>query len=218
MTFVLVSFFADVERAQAQTIKCKANPAQSIKVIVTTSPVKKDSSKSEQQLQNFKIDTINPYGEESVTEIGGLMSGGLQFKSAMNIAWETDGRSSCYWFDNIKMTLHIDPTIYIANKHPQGSCRYRAILEHEYKHVKADQDVAVYWRPRLEAYLKQKVAQMGTVGPYSNARQNEVRREMTEFISTAMKQASDKVNQDRIKRQQAIDNRDEYDRVNAKCR
>ena len=215
---VLATFGLNVESAYAQTLTCKNQPLQNIKVIVTTNPIKKDNSKSEAQLQRFKIDTINPYGDEAVTEIGGLMSGGLQFKSAMNIAWETDGRQSCYWFDNIEMTLHIDPTIYIANKHRPGSCRYDAILQHEYKHVKADQDVAIYWRPRVEAYLKNKVASLGAVGPYPNAQQNEVRAQMTKFVAEAMKQASEKVNADRFKRQQAIDNRAEYDRVNALCR
>ncbi len=218
MSLVLAIFASDVERADAQTLKCKTQPSQNIRVIVTTNPIKKDNSKSELQLQSFKIDTINPYGTDSITEIGGLMSGGLQFKSAMNIAWETDGRTSCFWFDNIEMTLHIDPTIYIANKHRPNTCRYNAILQHEYKHVKADQDVAVFWRPKIEAYLKQRVVSLGKVGPYSNARQAEVRRTMTEYIAKAMKDASEKVNEDRFKRQQTIDNKAEYDLVNAKCR
>lgn len=185
--------------------------------MVTTNPVKTDNGKSVSELKNFKIDTINPYGESALTEVGGLMSGGLQLKTDVEISWETNQRTACFWYKKVDVYMHIDPTIYIASAYPPGSCRYAAILEHEKKHVLADRMVARDWRPKVEVYIQRQVDKVGTIGPYPATNVQETRQNMTNFIAKAMEAVSKPVNEDRMRRQQAIDNRAEYDRVNALC-
>lgn len=197
--------------------QCETKPNPDVRVIVTTNPVRTDSSKSVAQLQQFKIDTINPYGENALTEVGGLMSGGLQMKSEIEVAWETDNRTACFWYKKVDVIMHIDPTIYIASAYPPGTCRYRAILEHENKHVMADRAVARDWRPKVEEYIQRQVNKIGTIGPYPAAQIQQTRAKMTTFMGKAMETVSAPVNEDRMRRQQAIDNRAEYDRVNALC-
>lgn len=189
-----------------------------VKITVTTTPVKYDNSKTESQLKGFKIDTVNPYGTQVETEVGGLMSGGLQMKSNIQIAWETDKRSACFWYHTIEVIMHIDPTIYIAKEFSPGSCMYNAVLAHEMKHIETDREVAKYWRPRLQRYLQQQIDRVGVYGPVPAARQVEVRAKMTQLMKTSMEQASQPIDTDRRARQQAIDNRAEYERVNALCR
>ncbi len=215
---VLLAVFAlPVEGALAQPA-CPARPPADVRVIVTTNPVKTDNSKSVAQLQNFKIDTVNPYGENALTEVGGLMSGGLQLKTDVEISWETDNRTACFWYKKVDVIMHIDPTIFIASAYPPGTCRYAAILEHENKHVMTDRIVAKYWRPKVEDYVQRQVNKIGVIGPYPASNVQQTRAHMTDFMAKAMEAVSKPVNEDRMRRQQAIDNRGEYDRVNNLCR
>lgn len=218
LSFLLASFAVNVEPASAQAMtKCSPQQPADVRVIVTTAPVKTDNSKSVAQLQNFKIDTVNPYGETALTEVGGLMSGGLQMKTDIEVAWETDQRTACFWYKKVDIIMHIDPTIYIASAHRPGTCRYAAILEHEKKHIMADRNVARDWRPKVEAYIQKQIDKVGIIGPYPVSRAKATREHMTGFISKAMEAATKPINEDRMRRQQAIDNLAEYERVNNLC-
>lgn len=218
---VLAVFVFAVEGAKAQSytpMKCSKARLADVNVMVTTNPVQVDNTKSVRELQNFKIDTVNPYGADALTEVGGLMSGGLQMKTNVEVSWETDKRTACFWYKTVNVTMHIDPTIYIASQWKPGSCKYAAILDHEKKHVLVDRQVATEWRPQVEAYLQKQVNRIGVIGPYPAAKAAATRESMTELIAKAMDAVSKPVNEDRMRRQQAIDNRNEYDRVSAVCR
>jgi hypothetical protein len=217
LTLLVAGFAFSVERAEA-AFRCAAQPATNIRVILTTNPIKYDNSQSERQLKGHHIDTVNPYGTQAETEVGGLMSGGVQLKSNIQLAWETDRISSCYWYKTIDVVMNIDPTVYIAREHRPGSCRYNAVLEHEMKHVLTDRIVAKQWRPRIQAYLQQQTARLGVIGPYPANQQAAVRTKMTAFMQKALEIASAPMHEDRKLRQQAIDTRDEYERVNRLCR
>lgn len=189
-----------------------------MKVIVTTNPIRYDNSKSESELKLMKIDTINPYDTSVETEVGGLMSGGLQLKSNVELAWETDRRLACFWYKKIEVILHIDPTVMVAREHRPGSCRFSAVMWHEMKHIEADRDVAKDWRPRLQHYLQNQIDRVGVLGPYPLAQQVAARAKLTDYVRTALEAAGEPMNRDRMARQQAIDTKEEYDRVNALCR
>ncbi len=218
LCLVLTCFAGRVETASAALTKCTPQPTARVKVILTTTPLRADNSKSEKELAQFHIDTINPYGPKADTEVGGLMSGGLQLKSDVELAWETDRVNACFWYKTVNVIMNIDPMIYIASRHKPGTCMYNAVMQHELKHVRADRDVAMYWRPKLQAYLQAQVDRVGVLGPYPMAQQVAARAKMTEYIKAAMEQSGRPVNEDRQQRQQAIDNRDEYERVNKMCR
>lgn len=185
--------------------------------MVTTNPIRYDNSKTEAELKQMKIDTINPYGTQVETEVGGLMSGGLQLKSNVELAWETDRKNACFWYKKVEVVLHIDPTIMVARHYKPGTCKFNAIIQHEMKHIATDQNVAKDWRPRLQSYLQGQIDRVAVIGPYPMAQQVAARAKLTDFIRTAMESASGPMNKDRMGRQQAIDTREEYDRVAALC-
>jgi hypothetical protein len=55
-------------------------------------------------------------------------------------AYRPKGAGVCLWLRRVVLTLYYDtPVVYIAKEYPEGGCNYRAILEHEAKHVQVAQ-------------------------------------------------------------------------------
>ncbi len=199
---------------------CKAETTPVIDVKTSTDKVTWDFSKSEKQLNNFNIDTVNPYGKEVITDVGGLMQGGIVTKES--IAYKTlthNGLNQvCYWYDKIIVSLHIMPTIYIASEFPQGSCKHNAIREHEMKHISVDREIVNKYAHIIGQAIQQSVREQSVFGPYAVAHSAQAEAFMKARLENTLKYYSKMMDDERRRRQQLVDTLAEYERVNKMCR
>ena len=221
LTTIFAGYFHVVQgNSSANSAACKAAARPKINVTASTKDVRHDHTKSKAQLANQKIDTVSPYSHSQSVYIGGLMNGQIEIKSNVKLSWSTQTatRQSCFWYDEVNIHMEIDPTILIAREFPKGSCEYDEILNHENKHIVVDRFIVKKYRKMMEKYINQVMGQVETYGPVHSNKTPVVRKQMTQYIEAAVNKVSDAMHAERRKRQQAVDSREEYDRVSAACK
>lgn len=199
---------------------CKADRAPRIQVKTSTDQVDWVYTKSERDLNGFKIDTVNPYGKNVITDVGGLMQGGIELKESMRFNTLTHNRLKqiCYWYDSIVISLHIRPTIFIASEFPQGTCKHDAIKAHEMKHISTDREIVNKYAKLIGEGVKKEMDRQSIYGPYNESRKAEIEAFMKARLENILKYYSKIMDDERHRRQQAIDNLNEYESVNRACR
>ena len=219
---IIAGFFLVLMPFEAQAgIECHAKTPPRITVKPVQSNILYDFTKSKEDLNRIDVDTISPYGPQHKTDVSGLMSGAIQLKSNVSFAHETYkylGRG-CVYLKGVDVKIHLEPTIYIANDFEKGSCMYNAILTHEFKHVKEDQLIINKYTNLLGRALDRVVNEQGeSFGPMRLHRMDETQLQVKDAIHRVVLKMNDKLNKERRKRQQAIDNIDEYKYVGNRCK
>ncbi|HNQ92339.1 MAG TPA: hypothetical protein PKI93_05340 [Alphaproteobacteria bacterium] len=199
---------------------CKSVQAPQIHIKTSTDSVSYNFSLSEKALNGFSIDTVNPYGGNVITDVGGLMKGGIVVSQSMRYGTMTNTRTNevCYWYTDIDISLHINPTIYIASEFPHGTCKHNAIMQHEQQHVMIDRQIVNKFAPLIGQAVKNEVRRQTTFGPISTSRQAELEAYLKSNMQTIVNRQTDIMNAERKQRQQALDNLQEYERVNHVCK
>jgi hypothetical protein len=182
-------------------------------------PIKYDMTQSYADLGGKNINSKNPYGTHVAVDVGGLMSGKVTYKSSIEVSGirYPSSRVSCLWINRVIVDIVIDPTVFIASENPKGTCKYVAILEHESKHVATDRQVVQDHLNDIRMAASAAVQKVGMVGPKPDDASDDYKHKMSAYVEAALKDAVDQLYADRSQRQQALDNKSEYDRVAAKC-
>ena len=217
----LAPLFAGYLNVAASACNYAINPQ--VNVVSTTDRIQYDFSKSHKDLQNFHIDTLSPYDRGVHTTVGGLMSGDISVKSKMKVSWQQatvrgqDGRDQCIWVDQVDIGLRIDPVVYIASEYPRNSCRHKAVMEHEMKHIAADRKIIAKYSGLIRQQVIYDIKRLGAVGPLSKGELASYQTKMGDFIEKSIAGISEKMYAERNQEQQKIDNLKEYERVQSKC-
>lgn len=201
------------------TAKCPVQSAPQVEAHWRSEPVKYDLTQNYAALGAHSIDTKNPYGMHVTTDVGGLMSGKINYKSGIEITGirYAANRTTCLWINKVSIDIVIDPTIFIASENPKGTCKFVAIVEHESKHVAIDRRTVQDHLPLIRQAAVNAVAKVGVVGPKPDEDGEKYKEKMSDYVEKAMKAAVDEMYADRAKRQAALDSKEEYERVDAKC-
>lgn len=205
--------------ADANGAWCKASRAPRVHIDTSTDQISWDFTKSEKQLNKFEIDTVNPYGSNVITDVGGLMQGGIELKESMRLSTLTHKglNQICYWYDTITVSLHIKPTIFIAKEFPRNTCRHNAIKQHELTHVKVDREIVNKYASLIGKAMQQELDRQFVYGPYMVSQSGQVEAYLKGRIENILKSYSKKMDEERKTRQQAVDSLKEYERVNNLC-
>ena len=175
---------------------------------------------SQRQLNNFDVDTINPYGNSVHTDVGGLMKGGINMVQTMRFNTVTHNglKQSCLFYDSVSVQLKIEPSIYIAREYAPGSCRHNAIKEHELKHINVDRMIVNKYAQLIGRAIKTEIDKRALYGPVSITQEESIRQLMRTRMEGILRKINTQMENERRTRQQAIDNIQEYERVNNLCR
>lgn len=203
--------------AAAQPSWCRPHGPAYINVRLEYDPILTNFTQSVEQLKTFQIDTINPYGNNVNTIVGGLTQGMIQVEQSMQTGGLRYGRQSCVWATKVDVILHLKPTVYVARNFPPGTCQHNAILVHEQKHIKVDQDLALLYKPVFEDTLQRAINAYRVVGPIPVGQEDKVQSDMAAYLKQTIANVTYAFEKDRNVRQQAVDTRQEYDSVAAKC-
>lgn len=198
---------------------CPDKQAPRVLVEMTTNKIKYDFSLSKAELKTFNIDTESPYDQGAHTEVGGLMNGEISVNTNVKFGWASQkrGGDTCYWFDEIRVAMHIDPLIYIANEHEKGSCMHKSIMDHEMKHVDVDRKILKGYSKLMEKDLRKVTKKVGVVGPVSKSSVDATRQKMMAIIEKTVSNRAERMYADRRRHQQKVDTLQEYERIANSC-
>lgn len=201
-------------------VQCRQRISPSVKVTPTQSVIKYDFSKSQDELAQFDIDTISPYDNSVVTHVGGLMAGEIQIEQRIQFVQEIYERvgKGCIHIKDVEVNISMDPTIYIANKHKKGTCKFNEIMEHEKKHVRVDQIVVNRYAKLIGQDVKKSLQTRGVkFGPLDQSELERVQNEIQDSLAKVITRRQDQMSYERKHKQQAVDSKEEYDRISHTC-
>ncbi|MBI1326936.1 MAG: hypothetical protein GC136_04760 [Alphaproteobacteria bacterium] len=218
--FLTTIFFHTAAFAQtADSSWCRANVAPRINVVPTTETVRYDFAQSKKQLDTFKIDTENPYGSNVITDVGGLMKGGIETKqnASYGIISNPNTDQTCMWISEISVGIKISPLIYIASEYPRGTCEHKAIMEHENKHVEVDRQLVNAYAQLMGQEYFRLLQQKPLYGPFPTAQKDAYAQHINTESVNIFNALVQRMEAERKLRQQQVDNINEYESVQAKC-
>mgnify|MGYP000158395830 CR=1 FL=1 len=200
--------------------KCPPKPMGKVNIVWGSDNIRYDFTKSQSQMDRMQTDTVNPYGRDVKTHVGGLMRGGISVQSNTQVAILTFPRTrqACLWVDKVDISIRIDPKIYIAREHRQGSCKHNAILEHEMKHVFVDREIVKKYIPIIHDFMEQAVTKVGLVGPKDSNDANDYQKKIVDYMQGQLKRINERMYEERKQRQRGVDTLEEYERVANMCR
>lgn len=199
---------------------CQIPEPAKIKVVPKTEKVTLDTSRTLAQIQNENIDTINPYGYNSVTHTNGFMEGRIQLRATTELDYKQAPRlpAYCLWYKRVDVELQIQPKIVIAKEVAKDKCMYKAVLTHEMKHVNADRRIVNKYAKIIGQKVFDGLKQRGFIaGPIPPENTEEVSLRMRETVNQIIELENKKMEIERAEVQQAIDNIEEYESVQAQC-
>ena len=201
-------------------ITCPAHPPTKINVLPRTEKVKYDSSQTLQEIQQYSMDTVDPYGFHGTTVTQGFMKGKIQLEHKIKIG-ESKNKEygfSCIWYNDITVKIHIDPTIVIASELYKNQCMRKAILGHELKHVRVDREIVNKYAKVIGKKLLKELKSRGfSAGPMNGYEVKAVSNKMQHVVAQILDLEYKKLELERQELQRAVDNREEYERVDDQC-
>ena len=202
-------------------IQCQLKTAPRIDISASDTSVRYDHTKYQEQLDRLGSDTKSPYGAGVRTHVGGLMSGEVRVSQNIRIMQESypNLNTGCLYIDSIKVNIHIKPTIYIAREFSKEGCMYKAVMEHEKKHIAVDRKIVNKYTRLIVHGLDNALKKMGYAqGPYSVGQLPVEQKRIQDFTQNIVQAYAGQMTEERKKLQQEIDSLQEYNRVNNLCR
>jgi hypothetical protein len=202
-------------------IECREKIVPTITVTPVEGRVRYDFNRTKRQLNSINVDTVSPYGPQHNTTVSGLMSGSIQVKHKVSFMQERYPQlgQACLYLRSMEVEVKVDPTIYVAREFPKGSCMHTAVLAHERKHVLEDQLIVSKYAPIFKRDLTRAMDSYGPAfGPFEDRRMPYVQQNIQRSLSKVIQRINDNMNEERRRRQQAIDTFDEYEEIGRRCR
>ncbi len=198
---------------------CQARSVPKVNVVSDTDRINWVFDHSEKLLNRADIDTVNPYGDNVITDVGGLMQGGIKMAETMQFNSLTNPRTheSCMFYNSVNVSFHIFPTIYIASEHPPGTCMHNAIKQHELKHINTDREIVNKYSLLVGQAIKAEITRQNIYGPFPTSNMSAIQQQMKTHMEQILVGYSNAMDAERRKRQQQIDSLPEYERVNHLC-
>lgn len=147
----------------------------------------------------------------------GLYTSTLHSRLEVRFDIATDGRMACIVVDQVRAETGWQArTIHIALDYPTGGCEARAILDHERRHIAADERLLTQEFPTL-LNIVDRAARAAMAGPIVAAQIERTKRRLTDEINAEFKRAVENFNVRRNAVQATIDSPTEYERVRKMC-
>ena len=203
------------------TIECHLKKSPQIHVAASDTNIRYDHTKTQKQLDKMGTDTVSPYGANVQTHVGGLMAGEVSISQNIRIMQESwpHLNAGCLYVDSLKVDIHIKPVIYIARDYPKSGCMYKAIMEHEKKHIQVDRMIVNKYTKIIINGLDKALKKLGYAqGPFRKVELAQKQEMMQQYTQDIVRGYSEQMSEERKKLQQDVDSLAEYQRVQAQCR
>lgn len=199
---------------------CNMPKPTAINVMPKTSEVVIDTSQSLQALQQTEVDTINPYGFHGKSYTKGYATSPAQLKYNVKLGQKylPQYDAFCLWYDEINIEILLEPQITIAAEVAKDKCQYKAVLEHEMKHVKTTRIVVNKYTQSMGQKVYDGLKQRGfLVGPVPQLQGQQTFDRMQKTVNQIVDFEWRKMQIEHEEEQQAVDSLEEYERVSSLC-
>ncbi|NCT40953.1 MAG: hypothetical protein GW778_04750 [Alphaproteobacteria bacterium] len=199
---------------------CKMPGPAQIRVMPKTAPVKYDLTQTREQLQAYTIDTVSPYGFDTNSHTDGFMRGRIGMRPIVKLNYEYvyNNKAVCIWYENVELRIEIDPEIVIAKEVAEDPCQFKAVKEHELKHVMVDRKIVNKYAKTMGKKVHDGLKSRGfLVGPVPAKDAQNVINRMQQTVGQLVELEYKKMNIERAELQQGVDSLEEYQRVSAIC-
>ena len=127
------------------------------------------------------------------------------------------GENICVAVDKMKIYYRARPMVFISSDFPRGSCEFKAVVNHENKHVKTLLKEHKKTAKKFRDHVQDAILQVRPVKVKSelqiNAAQEKIDKEIKANLDEYMQKVNDRLAREQIK----VDSPTEYDRVHALC-
>ena len=168
-------------------------------------------------LRQFALDSQKDFSSTRHETPVGLTAASLKLDThfEINVRVSPDDPLVCAQIKSFQMDYGFDDTmIYLARELPNGSCSYHTVLEHEQRHVAADENLVRSTTPFLKEQLRGALARIGVIRASSP---QVAETQIHDMISGYMKELGKNLSVVRQKHQSFIDTPQEYDRLSHSC-
>ncbi|MFK7840097.1 MAG: hypothetical protein AB8B83_07170 [Bdellovibrionales bacterium] len=199
---------------------CQLPKPVEIKVLPKTEPVKYDFTQTRAELQKYDIDTINPYGFDANSHTNGFMRGLIKMQPFVKLDYKGvyNNRAVCIWYETIELNIEIRPEIVIAKEIAEDPCRFKAVKQHELKHVMVDRKIVNKYAKTMGKKVFTGLKSRGfVVGPVAVENAEAVVKRMQDTVGQLVELEYKKMGIERAEKQQEVDSLEEYEYVNSKC-
>ena len=200
---------------------CDMGKQPEINVIPQAEDTVYDSSQSLAQIQNYDMDTVNPYGLHHTTYTNAFMRGGVKMETEVSIMSRSSKAmgAGCLGYNQINVTLKLAPEIVIGHEIYMDACMRKSVLTHELKHVAVDRLMVNKYANIIgnKIYDTLKAQDGFVVGPIPLSRMDSTQAAMRKLISQIVDTEFQRLNLERRDRQQEVDSLGEYDSVIDHC-
>lgn len=199
---------------------CPVPPPSKLNVIPSTAELKFDTGQTLAELQNYSMDTVDPYGFHGMSVTQAFMKGSIVpgYKVKIGHLFSPKYNAYCLWYEEITVNIDIDPTIVIAKELYADPCMRKAIIGHESKHVKVDRVIVNEYAKTIGQKLYDELSARGfSAGPIPAEYGEDTVKKMQRIVQQILDHEFKKMELDRMDRQRAVDSLEEYNSVDAKC-
>ena len=218
---VLLGGLMPLSVAYAQQVVCEIPPDQQpgLRVNLEVAQPVMDYTKTREELKQFDINSISPYGMGPTVHVNGLTRGAVGFETKAGLHWIKYEKidQNCFWYANVEITIKLKPTVYLAREIQHDGCLYREVTNHEMKHVAIDVQLAKDYQVILQDEIERFIRQTPAIGPYPLVQKQQAQDWLTTRLDQTIKAVFARLNVERLKRQATIDTREEYERVAQLC-
>jgi hypothetical protein len=120
----------------------------------------------------------------------------------------------CLWPERIRIQVETASTISVTRDVARNSCQWRAVLEHEMRHVEADRTTA--WHASLRIRDRMREAAAG-YGPFDRTDLHQATGKLVGSLETTLRTAAENMYAVRDGAEGAVDTEQEYARFGARC-
>jgi hypothetical protein len=208
MAVALAALLAS-EGATASGLACAAPPVR-ISMARGMPPPTIDNSLTQPQLQRL---APHHHSGRSLGLYRASVNG--HFNARIEMRW--DEGEACLWVASIALQIEAaDRRIWVIRERRPGSCEFDAVLTHERRHQAVDDAVIDAFAPRLEAALARRAAALGVARVHPSEREAAQKR-LLAAVNETFQAEMRALQEERERRQEAVDTPAEYRRVGAAC-
>lgn len=208
-TVAALAAFLAAGNAAASAPACGAEPPR-IAVAESMPPPTIDNSLSQPQLQRI---AAHRHPGRSLGLYHATVNG--HFDAQLEVRW--DEGEACLRVASIALRVEaVDRRIWVIRERRPGTCEYEAVLTHERQHQKVDEAVVGSFVPMLREALARRAAALGVVRVQQSER-DAAQKRLIAAIDETFQAEMRAMQEERERRQEAVDTPTEYRRVGAAC-
>ena len=151
---------------------CPAMPEPKVVVTPLELPMRKDFARNAQEIKQVAGNVYTPFPGAQGAVIG-VMTGVVR----ANVEVEFGGGPidvppgemplACTWPTTVNIDITLEPTLYVNQQFPPGSCLHDSVVEHEMKHYAIDRATVMEFAPVIQSSILNVVRNIGVKGPLS---------------------------------------------------